>query len=95
MCVGSAGRTVAMGQADGQASAQVQGACSVFRQDGETVEDAFTVDLGSEDIVADGHMSSPKTTSAHTSAPEAKTKVEVPEEAMAVGAAHVAETGRS
>ena len=64
-------------------------------RDVEKVADAFTVDSDSEDIVADGHMSSPKTTVARTLEPEGKAPVEVPAKDMAVGATHEAGTGRS
>ena len=46
----------------------------ISSRDGEKV-DAFAVDLDSEDIVADGRMSSPKTTFAHTSETEGKAPV--------------------
>ena len=85
-----------MEEVDGQASAEVQETCSILCQEmGTHVEDAFIVDLDSEDTVADGHTSSPKTTSAHTLEHDEKAPVGVLEKVMVVGAIHEAEMGRS
>ena len=64
-------------------------------RDGGKIEDAVTVRWDSEDIVADGHTSSPRTTFEHALEPEGKAQAEVPAKDTAVDAIHATETAKS